>query len=82
MKEFTEALSRVAFESIRGYLDRHDFSRWIDDVFRDYTLAARIEELENQNGFRQESVLRDAIIQLIEERYALGESEREQQTSG
>ena len=76
LKEFTEALSRVAFESIRGYLDRHDFSRWIDDVFGDYSLATRIEELENQNGSRQEPSLRDAIIRQIEERYALGESER------
>ena len=82
LKEFTEALSHFALDSIRGYLDRHDFSRWIDDVFGDYILAARIEELENQNGSSQNPLVRDAIIQLIEERYTLGESEREQQTSG
>ena len=77
LKEFTEALSRMPFDSIRRYLNRHDFSRWIDDVFGEYTLAAQIERLENQNVSRQDPGLRDAIIRLIEERYALGESERE-----
>ena len=82
LKEFAEALSRATVQSISGYLNRHDFSRWIDAVFGDYTLAAQIEALEKQNGSRHEPVLRDAIIRLIEERYALGQPEREPTTSG
>ena len=82
LKQFTEALSHATVQSISGYLNRHDFSRWVDAVFGDYTLAAQIEALEKQNGSRHEPVLRDAIIRLIEERYALGQPEREPTTSG
>jgi hydroxymethylpyrimidine pyrophosphatase-like HAD family hydrolase len=82
LKQFTEALSHATVQSISGYLDRHDFSRWIDAVFGDYILAAQIEALEKQNGSRREPVLRDAIIRLIEERYSLGQPEREPLTNG
>jgi hypothetical protein len=78
LKEFTEALSKATIESVKGYLDRHDFSRWIDQVFGDYTLAAQIEDLENRDRSRQDSLVRDAIIQLIAERYTLSESELQQ----
>jgi hypothetical protein len=78
LKEFTETLSKGSLESVRGYLDRHDFSRWIEQVFGDYALAAQVGELENRNRTEPGSLLRDALIQLIQERYTLGESETQQ----
>jgi hypothetical protein len=74
LKEFIEALANSSLRALRGYLDRHDFSRWVDLVFGDYTLAAQIEKLENQNGSAQEAALRGDIIRLIEERYTIGQS--------
>ena len=73
LKEFTDTLATIPLESARGYLDRHDFSRWIEQVFGDYALAAQIGELENRNRTDQGSAIRDAIIQLIRERYTLEE---------
>jgi hypothetical protein len=75
LKEFTEALPNVPLESIRGYLNRHDFSRWIELVFGDYALAAQVAELENRSRTEEGWLIRDAIIQLIQGRYTLGESE-------
>jgi hypothetical protein len=56
---------------------RHDFSKWIDQVFGDYTLAAEIENLEKRNGSERTAAIRDTIIRLIEERYAVGQAGQE-----
>jgi hypothetical protein len=78
LKEFIDALSQSRTEPLGGYLERHDFSRWIDRVFGDYSLAKQMEALEDAASGGQELMVRDAIIRLIEERYALGETGREQ----
>jgi hydroxymethylpyrimidine pyrophosphatase-like HAD family hydrolase len=77
LKEFLAALSQITDEALAGYLQRHDYSRWIDDVFGDYALASQIEALENQNGPKQIQLVRNSIVRLIQERYSLSDSERE-----
>jgi hypothetical protein len=74
LKEFVEALGQAEAPALAGYLERGDFSRWIDHVFGDYNLAAQIERLEKQNGSRMNGAVRNEIIRLIEERYSIGRS--------
>ena len=39
-------LATLSADQIEGHLNRHDFSRWLDGVFRDAELAAHIQLLE------------------------------------
>ena len=44
LKEFTGLLAALPPDRLAGHLRRHDFSRWIEDVFRDRALAAHLRE--------------------------------------
>ena len=46
LKLFVGLITALPTGVVHAHLRRHDFSRWIDDVFRDGTLAARIRHLE------------------------------------
>jgi hypothetical protein len=46
LKEFVGLIMALPVPVVAGHLDRHDFSRWIDSVFRDGVLAARVRDLE------------------------------------
>lgn len=46
LQEFAGLLAALPAHVLEGHLKRHDFSRWIDDVFRDGPLAARLRSLE------------------------------------
>jgi hypothetical protein len=78
LKEFIEALSASTAESIRGHLERHDFSRWIDDIFGDYVLAARVRDLENREKHGTAATVCHEMIRVITERYALGQPQEEE----
>ena len=67
LKSFIELLGILPIEEIEAHLPRHDFSRWIDDVFRDGTLAANLRSIESQGADARASI--DAIAQAIRERY-------------
>ena len=56
-------------EPIRAHLDRHDFSRWIADVFRDNPLAAHVRDLEARAGTEAVKDLGADIAQSIRARY-------------
>lgn len=71
LKEFIEALFVTGIQPISAYLERHDFSRWIDQVFGDYILAGQIGKLESVNRPPQLDIVRDEIARLIEERYTI-----------
>lgn len=73
LKEFTSIVSEAAPAVLDGHLRRGDFSRWIADVFGDYPLASRLQSLEDLYRLHQALDIQDAIVQLIEERYALGD---------
>jgi hypothetical protein len=46
LKEFVGFITALPESVVEGHLKRHDFSRWIDGVFRDGILAARVRHLE------------------------------------
>lgn len=71
LKEFTGLLAVLPPDRLSGHLRRHDFSRWIDDVFRDHPLAARIRSLEDQGTRDTVRETADAIAQGIRARYEM-----------
>jgi hypothetical protein len=46
LREFVDVLETTPTSLLKGHLLRHDFSRWIADVFGDYPLAETIREIE------------------------------------
>jgi hypothetical protein len=67
LQELSTALAGTPPELIRGHLLRHDFSRWIQDVFRDAELALRVRELEDIHAGTGD--FGPAAIRAIAERY-------------
>jgi hypothetical protein len=67
LKSFVDLLGSLPIEDIDSHLPRHDFSRWIDDVFRDGTLAANLRGIESQSADARASI--EAIAKAIRERY-------------
>jgi len=69
LKTFTGLLLALPTEAIGGHLRRHDFSRWINDVFRDGTLATRLYALENRLSTDKPHAVAESIAQAIQARY-------------
>jgi hydroxymethylpyrimidine pyrophosphatase-like HAD family hydrolase len=69
LKHFVDLLSELPAERLAGHLLRHDFSRWIGDVFRDRALALRIRTLEARVGCDDAHRVTGAIAQAIRARY-------------
>jgi len=69
LREFTALLSQLPPDRLSGHLHRHDYSRWIDDVFRDRPLALRIRTLESRIVCDGASDVAGAIAQTIRARY-------------
>ncbi|MGH9143275.1 MAG: HAD hydrolase family protein [Vicinamibacterales bacterium] len=69
LKEFMGLLEVLPTEQIRGYLQRHDFSRWLDDVFSDHGLAARVRALEANYHDRDARDISSDVTQAIRARY-------------
>ena len=46
MKELVALVAQRPAEELAGHIHRHDFSRWIADVFRDRATATAVRELE------------------------------------
>jgi len=70
LKEFVTVLDGLPAADLRGHLDRHDFSRWIEDVFRDRGLGTRIRVLERR-AMKDDDARKvlEAIGQAIRARY-------------
>jgi hydroxymethylpyrimidine pyrophosphatase-like HAD family hydrolase len=69
LKEFVGLLAALPAGVLDGHLRRHDFSRWVADVFKDGALAARIRGLESGDGADCEGDVACAIGQTIRARY-------------
>jgi hypothetical protein len=69
LKEFTGLLAAVPADRLKGHLRRHDFSRWIDEVFRDRPLAARLRTVESGVESDDPREVADAVAQAIRARY-------------
>ena len=69
LKEFIGMMTMLPAEQIEGHLHRHDFSRWLIDVFHDRGLAARVRALESDAGTRSADDVAADVAQAIRARY-------------
>jgi len=46
LREFVDVLETTPAASLKGHMFRHDFSRWVADVFGDYPLAETVRAIE------------------------------------
>ena len=69
LKEFMAMLAALPADQLHGHLLRHDFSRWLDDVFRDHGLAGRIHVLEAAVTNQDPRDIADQVAQAIRARY-------------
>lgn len=69
LKEFVGFIASLAPAMVDGHLRRHDFSRWIEEVFRDGALASRVRESESDVGDESTSDIVAGIDQAIRARY-------------
>ena len=63
--EFVEIAERSPAVAFAGHLRRHDFSRWIAEVFGDYPLAKTVRQLED--NYRSGGM--SDVVQAIRRRY-------------
>jgi len=68
-REFVALLNAEPAGPLRGYCERHDFSRWVRNVFRDGQLAGRLHDIESRVGDEDPRRLGDAVAQAIRARY-------------
>jgi hydroxymethylpyrimidine pyrophosphatase-like HAD family hydrolase len=68
LKSFIGLLTTLPASEIELHLPRHDFSRWIDEVFRDGALAAHVRGIESRSMEDSRASL-VAIAQAIRARY-------------
>ena len=71
LKEFMGLLSAFPPERIQNHLLRHDFSRWLADVFRDHPLAGHVRDLERRAASEDARDLAADIAQSIRARYEI-----------
>jgi hydroxymethylpyrimidine pyrophosphatase-like HAD family hydrolase len=71
LKEFVELLGQLSDSDLAPYLQRHDFSRWLGQVFRDCPLATHVRTLESRLGIDRPRDLIDDIAQAVRARYEL-----------
>jgi len=71
LAEFSVALSGCPVDVVEGHRQRHDFSRWIADVFRDRALATRVLALEREHESGGASRFATELARAVAERYLL-----------
>jgi hypothetical protein len=69
LKELTGLLAALPGDRLIGHLQRHDFSKWIDGVFRDRPLASYLRTVEQRIDEDEPREVADAIAQAIRARY-------------
>jgi hypothetical protein len=75
LREFVGLLATMPAERLIEHLRRHDFSRWLESVFRDLSLATHIHRLEGNVPRDAARDIADAIAQSIRARYETGGQE-------
>ena len=71
MAEFSTELERVPTAALVHHAKRHDFSRWVREVFHDRLLADAIARCENDVRTADASGFRSALRELVGLRYDL-----------
>lgn len=70
LRELTNAIDRVPSSVLTGHAQGHDFSRWIDHLFADRTLANAVCQLESQHKANSDAdTFRNEFVAPIERRY-------------
>jgi len=69
LSQLISGLAAAERETIDGHLRRHDFSRWLTDVFGDHVLGAEVRGLENRSRLESVVDIRESIINAIGVRY-------------
>lgn len=69
LKEFVDLLALLPDADLTPYLQRHDFSRWFGQVFRDCPLATHVRTLESRLGIDRPRDLINDISQAVRARY-------------
>lgn len=81
LKELTGLLATFPADHVAGHLRRHDFSRWIDDVFRDHLFAAHLRKVEGRVESDDVREVAEAIGQAIRARYDTADTRTENGTT-
>ena len=71
LKDFVELLARLPDSDLLPHLRRHDFSRWLEHVFRDCPLATHVKAIENRTGADRARDLINDISQAVRARYEM-----------
>jgi hydroxymethylpyrimidine pyrophosphatase-like HAD family hydrolase len=74
LKEFVGLLAVLPAEQMAEHMRRHDFARWLDDVFRDHGLGAHVRELEMAVDVRDAGDIAADVAQAIRARYETASS--------
>jgi hydroxymethylpyrimidine pyrophosphatase-like HAD family hydrolase len=71
LKAFLGLLHTLPESHLEGHLRRHDFSRWINDVFRDHPLASHLRSVESRIDTDVVPDVVPAVMQAIRARYEI-----------
>jgi hydroxymethylpyrimidine pyrophosphatase-like HAD family hydrolase len=71
LKEFVDYLAQLADTDLAPYLLRHDFSRWLEHVFRDCPLATHVKAIESRAAIDRVRDLVNDISQAVRARYEI-----------
>jgi hypothetical protein len=71
LKEFVDFLDDLSDADLAPYIQRHDFSRWLGQVFRDCPLSTHIRTLENRLGSDKPRNIINDISQAVRARYEM-----------
>jgi hydroxymethylpyrimidine pyrophosphatase-like HAD family hydrolase len=74
LKEFVGLLAVLPAAQMVEHIKRHDFARWLDDVFRDRGLGAHVRELEMEVDVRDARDIAADVAQAIRARYETASS--------
>lgn len=69
LKELIGLLAALPSARIQSHLERHDFSRWLADVFRDNPLASHLRTIEARVGTEDARDVAADLAQAIRARY-------------
>jgi len=69
LKELTGLLAALPADRLAGHLRRHDFSRWVEEMFHDRPLAAHLHTVEARVESDDVRDVADAVWQAIRARY-------------
>jgi hydroxymethylpyrimidine pyrophosphatase-like HAD family hydrolase len=71
LKDFVDLLAQLPDADLAPYLQRHDFSRWLGQIFRDWPLATHVRMIESRLGIDRPRDLVNDISQAVRARYEM-----------